>query len=108
MSLAEKAADGYEVDSWAEVMAAVGMAADTANRAARAGAVQAENPLFQSMGAKETAMAVASIMEEVAAVEMTVTEMVNQMAATTTTAAATSEMDESMAGEEVQYILIFY
>ena len=61
MSLAERAAEGdAEADSWAEVMAAVGMAANTADRAARAGAVQAENPLFQSMGAEETAAAIAT------------------------------------------------
>ena len=59
--LAEEAGEEDAVaDSWAEVMAAVGMAADTANRAARAGALQAENPLFQSMGAEETAAAIAT------------------------------------------------
>ena len=41
-------------------MAAVGMAANTADIRAKEGAVQAENPLFQSMGAEETAMSTAT------------------------------------------------
>ena len=45
-------------DSWAEawVMATVEMATEATNRAVRAEAVRAEDPLFQSMGVEETAM----------------------------------------------------
>ena len=54
MSLTEETAEeDAEADNWAEVMAAVGMAANTANNRAEAGAVQAENPLFQSMEVPE-------------------------------------------------------
>ena len=56
MSLTEETAEeDAEADNWAEVMAAVGMAANTANNRAEAGAVQAENPLFQSMEVDEAA-----------------------------------------------------
>ena len=67
-------------------MAAVGMAADTANRAARAGAVQAENPLFQSMGAEETAAAIA---------------IATTIATATATTTATSETTMGMAATTV-------
>jgi hypothetical protein len=60
MSSTEEAAEAdAEANSWAEVMAAVGMAANAADSRAKAGAVQAENSLFQSMGAEETAASIA-------------------------------------------------
>jgi hypothetical protein len=53
----ETTEEDAEADSWTEVMAAVGMAANAADSRAKAGAVQAENPLFQSMGTEEAATA---------------------------------------------------
>ena len=58
-------------------------------------AIREYNPLFQSMGTEEAAMAVANRMEEVAAGEMTVTAMTTTaIAIATATATATTEMDE--------------
>ena len=46
MCVAEMAPEeGAEADSWAEVMAVLEMAVNTANKAARAGATKTENPL---------------------------------------------------------------
>ena len=82
--LAEEAGEEDAVaDSWAEVMATVGMAADRANRAARAGAVQAENPLFQSMGAEETAATIAIATTIATATATATSETTMGMAATT-------------------------
>ena len=50
------AEEDAESDSWEEVLAAIYMAEKAANNRAKARAVKAENPLFQSMGAEETAV----------------------------------------------------
>jgi hypothetical protein len=55
MFSAEEATDlDTEVDSWAEVMAAAEMAANTASRDARAGAVKSENPLFEPVDTEDS------------------------------------------------------
>ena len=52
----QAAEEDAESDSWEEVLAAAYMAEKAANNRAKARAVKAENPLFQSMGADETAV----------------------------------------------------
>jgi hypothetical protein len=78
MFSAEEAADlDTEFDSWAEVMAAAEMAANTASRDARAGAVKSENPLFEPVDTEEEVtkevtvegLAAEVIQEEAAAVK---------------------------------------
>ena len=52
----QAAEEDAESDNWEEVLAAAYMAEKAANNRAKARAVKAENPLFQSMGADETAV----------------------------------------------------
>ena len=103
------AEEDAEADSWSEAVAAATEATMemavaaiavaeqiTSQKAAEQTTIREHNPLFQSMGTEEPAMTVTNRVEEVAAMEMTVTAVaaVAATAVEATTATVTTKVEE--------------